>query len=197
MKMLWARFKTALQSFRSEEGGSIAVETVLVFPILTWAYLATFVYFDAFRVQSTTLKANYTVSDALSRETGYITPEYLDSLYNLHEFLTSSRHDTRVRISIITYTSSTNKYTVRWSKVRGGGAEMTNADINGIKDRLPVMPNGEIVIVVENKLIYEPAFTIGLSAFNFENLVVTRPRFAPQLCYNTLNDNGTSATATC
>lgn len=192
-----ALITTFLRRFRSSEEGSIAVESILVFPILCWAYLATFVYFDAFRVQSTTLKAAYTISDALSREADYVTPVYLDSLYRLQEMLTSSNHNTKMTVSIVTYRASDNKYLVRWSQSRGGGTTLTNGNIYKIVPSLPVMPDGEVVIVYQNWLAYEPAFSIGLNAFVFENLVVTRPRFTAQVCYNTVNVDGTAATATC
>ncbi|WP_438987699.1 TadE/TadG family type IV pilus assembly protein [Marivivens donghaensis] len=182
--------------FRDDERGSMAIETVLIFPILCWAYLATFVYFDAFRIQSTTNKAAYTISDQVSRETGYITPNYMTSLYNLHEFLTSSNHPTKLRLSVVRYTDD-NGYDVRWSQGRGGAGALTNAGLADILDKLPVMPNNEVIIVVQNWLSYEPMFSVGLSAFEFENLIVTRPRFnSAQLCWNS-QENGGVTTATC
>ena len=185
-----------LGRFLFKEDGGMAVETVLVFPMLCWAYLATFVYFDAFRVQSTTAKAAYTISDQLSRETNYITPNYLDAVYRLHEFLTTSNQDTDLRVSVIRYTDD-NGYEVRWSKTRGLVAELQTADLNSISDQLPVMPDNEVVVVVENWLDYEPAFTVGLGDFTFNNLVVTRPRFnSAQVCWNN-SENGDTAQATC
>ena len=182
--------------FHKEEGGSIAVESILIFRLLTWAYLATFVYFDAFRQQAIALKSNYTISDMLSRETGYVTPQYLASVYRLQQFLTTSNKATGLRGSVITYRASDTKYLVRWSQGQGGAASLTNADIPSIQSQIPIMPDGEIVILVENWVVYEPAFSIGLDAFTFQNLIVTRPRFAGQLCWNSVN-NGDNSSATC
>ncbi len=185
-----------LGRFLSNEEGGIAVETVLVFPILCWAYLATFVYFDAFRIQSTTAKAAYTVSDQLSRETNYITPSYLDAVYRLHEFLTTSNQDTDLRVSVVRYTDD-NGYEVRWSKTRGEVNAMDATTLSSIEDQLPVMPNNEVVLVVENWLAYEPAFNVGLGDFTFENLIVTRPRFnSAQVCWND-SETGNTSSATC
>ncbi len=185
-----------LGRFFSEDDGGVAIETVLVFPMLCWAYLATFVYFDAFRTQSVTSKAAYTVGDQISRETNYVTPVYLDSLYKVHEFLTTSNHPTKLRISVIRY-DDTNGYTVRWSQARGGATALTDGNIGQIESQLPIVPNNEVVIVVQNWLDYEPMFNVGLGAFTFENFVVTRPRFnSAQVCWNSV-ENGDNSTATC
>lgn len=184
------------RAFREDEHGGIAVEAALVFPMLTWAFLATIVYFDAFRSQATNAKAAYTVSDMISRETQYITPDYIDSLWKLHKFLTTSNHETDLQVSIVEYDEDWLDYNVRWSKARGAFTEMTEADLDALEDRLPVMPDGEIVILVQTRMVYEPSFSIGLDAFTFDNFIVTRPRFAPQLCYNPIVDGGNS-TAVC
>ncbi len=195
--MGYLRKFSRLRSFAKDQEGSIAVEAVLVFPILFWAYLATFVYFDAFRVQSTTIKAAYTISDQVSRETGYITPKYLDAIYRLHEFLTTSNEDTKLRISVVTYDATSKSYKVRWSQQRGNAGVLTNSNISSIVSQLPTMPANEVVVVVQSWLEYEPMFTVGLDAYTIENLVVTRPRFnSAQLCYNSSNTGG-SSTATC
>lgn len=196
--------RQVLARFRREEDGTLAIETVLIFPVLCWAYLATFIYFDAFRVQSQTLKAAYTISDQMSRETGYISPTYLKSLYKLHELLTFSNQPSTVRVSVVTFDGDTEQYHVRWSRwIQGGTIQsgsnyaLTDTKIPDIEDQLPVMPSNEVVIVMENWLSYEPAFSVGLNAFNFQNLIVTRPRFnAAQVCWNDV-DNGGPETATC
>lgn len=185
-----------IDNFRREDDGSIAVEAILMFPILTWAYLATFVYFDGFRNQSNNVKAAYTISDALSRETGYVTPVYLTSLYKLHEGLTTANYNTKLRVTVVTYSSDEDKYSVVWSEQKGRAGVLNDTKLDLLRDRLPVMPDNEVVILVQTWVAYEPAFSVGLEAFNFENFVVTRPRFAPQLCYNSL-ETGDLDTAIC
>ena len=186
--------KRMVAKFHHEEDGGIAVESVLVFPMLTWAYLATFVYFDAFRSQSTALKAAYTISDALSRETDYITNQYVTSVWRLHRFLTITSQRTKLRISVITFDADDDRYYVIWSRNKGAMGNLNDGNISNIEDQLPVMPDGEIVIVVQTEVVYEPIFSIGLEAFVFENLIVTRPRFASQLCYS---QHGTDAGRIC
>lgn len=197
-------FTSYLNRFAREEDGGIALETALIFPLLCFAYLATFVYFHAFHTQNTTLKAAYTISDQISRETGYLTPDYLEGLYRLHEVLTTSNEPTVLRVSIVEYDAEEEEYLVRWSKqiedgriYEGSSYVLTNTNISQVDDQLPVMPENEVVIVVQNWLVHEPAFSVGLEAFTFENLVVTRPRFnSAQVCWNS-EENGNSSTATC
>jgi Flp pilus assembly protein TadG len=196
--MMYPRpFSAVLRRFARSEEGSISVEAMLIFPILLWCYLATFVFFDAFRSQSTNLKAAYTIGDTLSRETGYVTPAYLDSLSSLQKFLVDEDNGiARLRVTVYRYQASDNTYRVRWSRTRGGGLQMTDAVLASMRTRLPVMPDTEIAILVETWVGYHPSYSVGLHDFTFDDFVVTRPRFAGQLCVNSSNAGGT-ATATC
>lgn len=188
-----------LQRFRRDEKGGMAVELVLVLPLMFWAIMATWVFFDAFRMKSIAAKAAYTIADQIGRETNYVTPAYLDGLYQLHQFLTTSNHPTRLRVTVVRYVynsqTHSGQYKVVWSKTRGNIAALTST--TSIQQWLPIMPYDEIVLVVENGMAYEPMFSVGLGPMSFENVVVTRPRFnSAQLCYNSSNNGGTS-TATC
>ena len=62
-KLLRARLATFAQDAR----GSLSVEAALILPLLCWFYVASFVWFDAFRTQNANLKASYTLADMLSR----------------------------------------------------------------------------------------------------------------------------------
>jgi len=86
---------------------------------------------------------------------------------------------------------------VRWSQVRGGTvAPLTNTTLAPLRTQLPSMTNGDIAILTESWVGYEPDYQVGIEPFTFYDLVVTRPRYAPQLCWNSLN-NGDITTATC
>jgi hypothetical protein len=184
------------QRFRRDETGSITVESMLILPILIWCYLGTFVFFDGFRAQSINIKAGYTLGDTLSRETGYVTPEYMDSLFSLQQFLVDTVEPVQLRITVFRYTASDDSYRVRWSQARGGATALTTAGLGTLRDFLPDMADNDIAILTETWVGYEPAFDVGIQPFTFSDLVVTRPRFASQLCWNSVND-GTLATATC
>ncbi len=197
----------SLRHFLRREDGTVSVEAVLMFPILAWCYMATFVYFDGFRAQSTTLKAAYTVADALSRETDPITPNYLSALYRLHLFLTTSDAPTRLRVTEIVYNrygeddhddnDHRGRFEVVWSQTKGNVTPMTTSTLKYFRDQIPTMPNGGKTIIVESWVDYSPIFNVGLDDFTFENFIVTPPRFASQLCWSTRNTGWTSASLTC
>ncbi|MBT8412546.1 MAG: hypothetical protein KJP02_12230, partial [Octadecabacter sp.] len=171
---------------------------VLMIPTLFAATLATWVFFDAFRNQAVNLKAAYTISDALSRETEMITNTYVINMWNLHRFLTDSPTLTRMRISVIQYQEENDKYVVVWSRAKGGGADFDNGNLSllGISnDDMPPMPDREVLIYVQTAVDYMPGFSIGMEGFTFKNSVFTRPRFSPnQICYS---PNGTYSGRIC
>lgn len=173
--------------FRREEDGSIIAETVIMFPTLFAAVLATFVFFDAFRNQAISLKANYTISDAVSRQ-DFISPDFLENTWNLQRFLTDSPTFTELRISVVQYDQSADEFTVVWSRQKGLSGDVDNgklSDIGLVYNQVPSIPDGDVLIVVQTGVDYEPDFSIGLKAFTFDNVVFTEPRYAKggQLCW--------------
>jgi len=182
--------------FHRDDNGSITVEAMLVLPFLIWCYLGTFVFFDAFRSQSINVKAAYTMGDTLSRETGYVTPAYMDSLFSLQQFLVDTIEPVQLRVTVFRYEDSDDSYHVRWSQSRGGVTALNNTSLMALQDSLPEMTDNDIAILAETWVGYEPVFDVGIQPFTFSDLVVTRPRFASQLCWNSQN-NGDHTTSTC
>ena len=76
-----------LRRFRSDERGVMATEAAIIAPMLASAVLASFAFFDGYRASGVNMKAAYTVSDMISRETDYITNDYLDGALGLFNFL--------------------------------------------------------------------------------------------------------------
>lgn len=184
-----------LGRFRRDESGSVTVETVLMVPMLVWAYLGIYVFFDVFHTQSVNIKASYTIGDMLSRETDYVTPNYITGLTTLQGVLLNTEEPRALQITVFSYDATNDRYVVRWSRPSGTSA-LTTASLAGLRDILPVMPDGEIAILTHSRVAYEPSFDVGLNALTFDEYTVTRPRFAPQLCWNSVENGGTS-TATC
>jgi hypothetical protein len=165
--------------------------------MLLLAWLGCFVFFDAYRAQSINVKAAYTLGDVLSRETNYVTPEYMDSLHALQALLTQTPEAKRLRVSVLRYDEARDRVEVRWSQVRGGGTALTTSTLAPLLPQVPELADGEVVILTETWVDYVPLFDVGIDPFTFRDLVATRPRFAIQLCWNTKNDGGTLSTATC
>jgi Flp pilus assembly protein TadG len=181
------RIKSIARRFRREEDGTVVVEAIIMLPTLFATVLATFVFFDAFRNQSINLKAAYTISEALSRETDPITNDFMINSWRMHRFLTNAEALTQLRVSLIQYDADNDTHLVVWSKNKGGAGNLNASGLNAMvaNDEVPVMPDGETLILVQTWVNYEPNFSIGLEGFSFENTVFTRPRSAPNgICYS-------------
>lgn len=173
-----------LKKFARDTRGSVSVEFVLVAPFLFWALMATYAYFDGYRQSTINLKATYTISDLISRETMEINDDYIDSMFELFELMTRPRSLVKLRISIIRYDEDDGRYYVDWSANRGYLEPRTNSNITSIHNQLPTMPDNERVILVESRNFYVPRFKIGMGNADLYNFVFTRPRFAPQVVWS-------------
>jgi hypothetical protein len=142
-------FRTFLNQFRREEGGSVVVEAMLILPILIWCFMAMFVFFDAYRTQGANVKAAYVLGDIISRETEYISPSYMNSLFALQGFLVDTGTNQQLRVTVAEFTgpNHNNGFDVVWSQARGGAVAMTSANLDSqFDDYIPVMSIGDTVI---------------------------------------------------
>lgn len=188
-------FLQRLRRFRRDDDGSIAIETMLILPILIWCYLGVFVFFDAYRAQSINIRAANTIADALSRETGYINDTFIDSLYTLQRFVANTSEASGLRITVFLYRGDEEDYIVRWSQGRNM-PPMTTAQLADMSGSLPALPDDTVAILVESTVQYSPTYDVGLSDFEFYERAIAPPRFAGQLCWNSVV-GGDSSTATC
>ncbi|TVP70697.1 MAG: hypothetical protein EA339_12340 [Rhodobacteraceae bacterium] len=104
-----------LLQFREDHRGSMTIELIIVIPILLWAYLATIIFFDAFRARTEAQSAALNVADLISRQTDTITVDYLEGLNDVYDVLTFRTRQTRLRISSIAYSEAIDDYVVLWS----------------------------------------------------------------------------------
>lgn len=181
--------------FFGDERGAILAETVIVLPVLFWAYLGGFVYFDAFSTRNTGVRATFTIADLISRQTMTMTPADFEGMNKIFDFVTAAnRHNrtTHIRVTDVYYDFTKDRYRVNWSDATRGGTPLTDATINNYADKLPKLSLGDVEIVVETWESYTPAFNIGLSGQEFYNFVVTRPRMSPNIAYDA-SGTGTSS----
>lgn len=174
---------TRLRAFRRDEAGNVTIESLLWLPLIITVLAATFSLHDAFRYKSLNVKAAYTISDALSRETDPIDDDYLDGMVDLLAYLTRSEGPYSLRVTLVLYND--DDYHIEWSQARGAFAGMTGVELEDFKSNLPNMLNNERIIVVETATEYTPPFEIpGLNTENlFYNFGFTRPRFAPKIVW--------------
>ncbi|MGJ8627510.1 MAG: TadE/TadG family type IV pilus assembly protein [Sulfitobacter sp.] len=190
--MLINQFKSTLRSilrcdFMRREDGTIAIEAMIVLPLLFWTYLSMFSIFDAFRMYSINQKAAYTIGDAISRETVPIDGQYLEGAQDLFEYLARAQGQSSIRVSQVWYDAVADEYHSDWSQVRGTVAALVDADVKNWHQKLPVLPDKERLVLVETWSEYDPPFNTGLEEREIRNFVFTRPRYAPRVCWQTCN----------
>ena len=191
-------FQKATLAFKSEQTGSLSVEAVFAFPMLFWAATAMFTFFDAYKTQNASYRANYTVSDMLSRETEPVDNDYIEGIHKVFRYMThSGTEDSWLRVSVVTCNDNcadeaNRELEFEWSH-SDDTLEATNPhdlgedDLDFYGDYIPLMATGTRLILVETSRTYDPPFN-ALTSFGEKELVshvVTRPRFAANFCWET------------
>lgn len=185
-KRTWKRasLRHWIKRYARDEDGSIAIEMMILLPMLFWAFLTLFAIFDAYRKHSLNQKAAFTIGDMVSRETAYVNSGYLNGTRELLSYLTNADlSDTAIRITSVKYDADNNIYKRDWSRALGWVEPLQNNKIANWHDRLPVMPHNERLMVVETFVKYDPPYDTGLSTHEIVNFVFTRPRYAPRVLW--------------
>lgn len=184
--------KSVMTRFRKDQTGSLSVEAVIILPLLFWAICATYTYYNAFKVQNAVNRANYTLGDIVSRETGTVTPDYVTGLHNLYQYMTRAKDEnTWIRVSTVTCKRRCDKDTrvlrINWSYGTGGAHSLKNSEIRSVEEMIPLLPKGDSLILVETNSVYKPLFKGMVPTFGDTNMAsysVTRPRFAQQIVWS-------------
>ena len=169
-----------LARFFNDERGSVVAEAVIVLPMLLWAYIALFVYWDAFRSTNTVQKAAYTLSDMISREQSKvgIQTSYINGMKQVMNYLIDDDQDPRLRVSSIYWSPGDNQFEVQWSRSPNNQmTPLTTTSLQHYASALPVLAPGDTQILVETQVDYLPAFNVGMPNQVFRQFIVTRPRF--------------------
>lgn len=179
-----------LAAFRDDVRGSLTLETALMMPMLAFFYVATFVWFDAFRAQNTSLKATYAIADMISRETVPLSEDYMNGLNTVFDYMTYSPAPTQLRITTAKCTADceddgARKLEVCWSWSTADVPDHTAASFSKIEGAIPLMVLGDTIVITETFMAYAPAFKVIASDTVLSHLTVTRPRFAPQIALET------------
>ncbi|MFK7878016.1 MAG: TadE/TadG family type IV pilus assembly protein [Paracoccaceae bacterium] len=185
-----------MRRLRDDESGSIAVETIMMVPLLAWALLSTLAYFDAYRAESISVKAGLTIADMVSRETGFVTNPYINGTRDLLQFLTIDDNWPDLRVTVVRWDESRNRLRRVWSQERGPRRPLRGTEMAGLVDRLPELTDNERLIIVETWTDYTPLYSVGLSPFTMETFTFISPRFVSQLCYKP-QDTTPDADAVC
>lgn len=172
-----------LRRFGRDENGTLIAEAVIVLPLMLWAYMALFVYWDAYRSVNTVQKAAYTVSDMVSREMVTLNDQYVPGMRALTRYLVDADQTVKLRVSSVTWSDLNDRFEVDWSRAPDSAMpQLTTTSIADLAYRIPAMSDGDRVMLVEVEVSYHPAFNVGLTDSTLKQFIVTRPRFVPKIC---------------
>ncbi len=180
-----------LSRFWADEAGTGITEFVIVFPLLVWAWIGMYCYWDVYRSLNLAQKASFTVSDNLSRSNGEINKAYIDGLREFVTFLAQTDEDVAIRVSSIGWDAVGQKHVVLWSYSPDNAFPvLTNGLLTEIDDQIPTLVQFETVLLLETQIDYESpigidkvaGIDIGVGPRTFREFVVTRPRFVPKVC---------------
>lgn len=188
------KFKHHLVSFLREEDGLVLVEGLIMMPLLIWALVAMFIYWDVFRTINITQKASYSIADLLSRQRDEIPTTFANGLQKVVNFLTPGGHPVKLRITSLqcnaptgtkVCSTSAGSYTLLFSfSPENKVAVVTEADIQAWKGvKVATLNHGESVFVVESRVEFKAqlptvlmGLLIGVQDQSFGEFIVTRPR---------------------
>ncbi len=182
-----------------DERGSFSVEAILMFPMLVWAFMAMYVFFEGLRESNINLKATYTVADVLSRETDEINMLYLNNMNTIYTWLARTDDAPQMRVSVVIWDDTAQEHQLYWSRGVSGKEDLTQELIpTNVTPHVPIMADQASAIIVETWVDYTPIMDIpimpiGLRETEIYNIVVTAPRFTDQLKFEGMGD-GTGST---
>ena len=114
--------KSLLSRFRRDENGTITMEFAIVAPLLIATIIIGFELFDAFKSNSRSAKATYTIADILSRQVD-IDDAYVSELHLVLDALLPWLNEGKtLRISSIVFEEhdpddpDDDEYVVSWSR---------------------------------------------------------------------------------
>jgi len=188
------------RDFWNDARGSVSVETVIILPMLLWSATATYVFFDVYKVENTTYRANYTISDMLSRKKEAIDQDYIDGLYTVFKYMTGTTDaNSNMQFSVVQCLADCSSEAdralqLKWSHGVNGSIDLEAEDLPYVAQYLPLFSAGDELILVQTFTDYVPPFSKNLTGFGAREMrtdIVTRPRFGPQLKWATAGGGGT------
>jgi Flp pilus assembly protein TadG len=179
------RASRALRRFAGRTSGALAVDSVLMMPVLLLVYTSAYVWYDGFRVQNLVQKATYTLADMIGRETVPMTDAYLDGLRGIGDFMTQTPADAQLRVTSLRCLSDCGDEDQRqldmcWSWASGTVQPYDATSFAAIEDRIPLMVLGDTVVITEMFLDHDPVLPV-MEPVTMSTFIVMRPRFAPQV----------------
>lgn len=185
---LAARLGGAAGRFVRGTRGTIAVETVIVLPLLIFALFGMVTLWDSQRAVNSTVKATGTVADMLSRQQAPVSGAMIRGLAELHRFATRAEPgQSWLRVTSVRWEQATNRHVVLWSfSTSTAAAPLTTATVAGLRPRLPVMADADTLLIIEawrqfTPLFATPLYNTGLGPRTIYEMAAVRPRYLSPL----------------
>lgn len=170
-----ARCAAIARRWLGDRRGVAAIEFALIAPVLIVLLLGCVTLFVAFRDSQDAEKATFTIGDLMSRRTDPVDNAFLSTTQQLFLQMVS-RPAERTKYRISSLARSGGKFSVAWSYAVAPRTALRTADIP--TDSLPVVADGDSLILVETAVSYDPLFGgLGLVSGEHVNLAANRPRF--------------------
>ncbi|MDF2141588.1 hypothetical protein [Paenirhodobacter sp. CAU 1674] len=195
-----------LRRFLRRTDGSVPIEGLFgALLLLTW-YALSFQIYEAFRMKTLHQRAAYTIADMISRQDTAIGPKFVQGLKTTFTYLTDAKttDDSWVRITLIECMADgaddkdpcdgvTKHATLLESYATDSEQTLTQANIEALFDRIPIMAMGDTAVITETSSYFDPIFSMaerdliidGRNSWSsmflpknlhLRNFVVTRPR---------------------
>jgi Flp pilus assembly protein TadG len=173
--------KRIFTKYRSDNTGVMTMEFMVMLPILLMWFAGLFVFFDAFQSWMKTLKASYTVSDILTRQT-VVDDAYIDTLDGVFDSISQSRDGAETFMRVSQVKNSDGTLEMMWTHATVEGQILVDATIDDVSPHVPTLMNNEYVIVFQTYRPFNPLFDwVGLSETVFENVITSPLRFTSSL----------------
>ncbi len=174
-----------LAAFGRNESGTVLTETIMILPILIWAYLGLFTYWDAYRSLNVTQKASYTVADMISRFDTIDPNSFLPGLKKVMTYLIDNNETADLRVTAVTWNDTRRQFEVIWSRTTNARSypTLTTSTLQAKAAKIPTTVAGDWTVIVETWVEFVPAFDLSsipfasaLSDDPFYQFIATRPR---------------------
>jgi len=122
------------------------------------------------------------VSDLIDREGATeITATDASSMYLIFNRMVRDNSTLKMRLSLVRYMEDDETHVIEWSTHCGYEGIWTADNVQELADQLPQMADLDTLIIVETSKDYVPSLNTGWLSedHQFNNLIFTRPRFAP------------------
>ncbi|PCH93869.1 MAG: hypothetical protein COB84_08520 [Rhodobacteraceae bacterium] len=168
-----------VRRFKADEGGFITLELCLMMPLMVTWIVGSYAFFDGFKTYLTSSKATYTAVDLVARQT-IVDDDYIGVVGTIFESIVYADGGT-AKIVISSVEQSGDDLVLKWSTGTNGAAALSSAAQIPV-EFIPIMTDGETVIVIQSFVPFIPRYSWGkLISKTFENTLAVTPRFTAKI----------------